>query len=601
MRRFLGQLRAAARLAAVAAPAPLAAYAVLTLAAGLAPVAAAALLRALLDTLPGDSRLLVLALAGVGVAAGTLPALRAFLRDRLLRAVAVHTMDRLYRAIGAFTGIGRLENPAFRDQLRLAQQAGRAGPGQVVDDTLGGVEAAVTLAGFLGLLVALNPWLALIVLTAAGPALLAQLRLNRIRAAMLWGISHHARREAHYGDLLTSLAAAKELRLLGLGGLFRARMLRELSSANAAQAKQDARELRAHGALAVLAALISGAALLWAVSAAVQGELSIGDVSVLVAAVASVQLTAQALVARLGSAHEAMLLFQHYRDLAAAEPDLAEPARPRPVGPLRAGIELCDVWFRYGPDKPWVLRGVTLHIPHGRALALVGLNGAGKSTLIKLLCRFYDPTLGSIRWDGQDLRDLQIDQLRERIGAVFQDFMQYELSAAENVGLGDVDRLDDRSRITGAAERAGVHDVLAALPNGYDTLLTNAYYDEADRANPDTGILLSGGQWQRVALARAFLRDRRDLMILDEPTAGLDAQAEHDLHERLRRHRAGRTSVLISHRLGAVRDADLIVVLDGGKVGERGTHAELMALGGGYAKLFRLQSRGYRAAEVAVP
>ena len=256
--------------------------------------------------------------------------------------------------------------------------------------------------------------------------------------------------------------------------------------------------------------------------------------------------------------------------------------------------------FRYAPDQPWVLRGVDLVLPRGCAVALVGLNGAGKSTLVKLLCRFYDPTRGAVLWDGIDVRELPVEQLRERIGVLFQDFMQYDLSAAENIGVGDVATLGDREPVVAAARRAGAHETLAALPRGYDTLLSRLFFDETDRNDPETGVLLSGGQWQRVALARTLLRDRRDLLILDEPSSGLDAEAEHEVHRQLREHREGRTSVLISHRLGAVRDADRIVVLAGGRVVEQGRHEELLAEDRTYARLFRLQADGYRPVDEPV-
>ncbi len=242
-----------------------------------------------------------------------------------------------------------------------------------------------------------------------------------------------------------------------------------------------------------------------------------------------------------------------------------------------------------------MLRGVSLFVPPGEAVALVGHNGAGKSTVVKLLCRFYDPDRGRILWDGVDLRDIDPAELRERISAVFQDYMTYELTATENIAVGDLSRGDDPESVVAAAKRADIHDALAALPKGYLTLLTRTFYDLADRDNPDTGVLLSGGQWQRLALARAFLRGSRDLMILDEPSSGLDAAAEHEIHRSLRAQRRGHATLLISHRLNAVREADHIVVLVDGVIAERGTHDALMASRGTYARLFSLQARGFAA------
>ncbi|MFC4116317.1 ABC transporter ATP-binding protein [Nonomuraea zeae] len=274
-------------------------------------------------------------------------------------------------------------------------------------------------------------------------------------------------------------------------------------------------------------------------------------------------------------------------------PDLPAPRHHKPLAPLLRGIELRDVWFRYSDDHPWVLRGVNLFIPHGHTVALVGRNGGGKSTLVKLLCRFYDPTRGAILWDGVDLRDVAPETLRDRIGAVFQDFVAYELTAADNIAVGDLAASEDQARVERAARDAGVHDTVAALPYGYRTLLSRGFTSEEEGEEAE-GVLLSGGQWQRVALARAFLRRDRDLMILDEPSAGLDPEAEYEVHSRLARLRSGRTSVVISHRLGAVRDADRIVVLAGGVVAEEGTHAALLAGGGTYAQLFTRQAAGYR-------
>ena len=509
------------------------------------------------------------------------------------RAVTLATLDRLYRSVNRMAGLRRLEDPVFGDQLRIAQQAGRSGPGRLVNEVLDSGQALLMISGFLGTLLLINPWMAALVLVAAVPAMAAQLRLGRARAAMTWRVSPRERREEYYAELMGSLAAAKEVRLLGLGGLFRTRMLHELSAVHTAEATQDRRDLAAHGSLSFLTTAVAGAGLLWAVWTASRGQLTVGDLAVFVAATAGVQGGLQTLVYSLAGAYQSMLLFRHYRDVECAGPDLAVPSHPQPVPRLRDGIRLSGVWFRYGGDQPWVLRDVNLTIPAGTATALVGLNGAGKSTLIKLLCRFYDPDRGAISWDGVDLRDLDLTELRERIGAVFQDAMAYDLSAAENIGIGDVGVLDDHPRIVAAAVRADVHDRLRSLPRGYDTLLSTIYHPDGD--DPGPGVLLSGGQWQRVALARAFLRDRRDLMILDEPSTGLDAEAEYDLHHRMRAQRTGATSVLISHRLGAVRDADRIVVLSDGAVVEEGNHDELLTAGGRYARLYRLQASGYGA------
>ncbi len=302
------------------------------------------------------------------------------------------------------------------------------------------------------------------------------------------------------------------------------------------------------------------------------------------------------LVGRISGAHRALVNLGPYVDVVTMGADLPQPAQPVELPPLRNGIELVDVWFRYDPEQPWILEGLTTRIVAGEALALVGLNGAGKSTLIKLLCRFYDPDRGAILWDGIDIRDVAVPELRQRLGVLFQDFMEYDLTAAENIGVGDIDALGDEQRVAAAARAAGVAAKIESLPRRYATMLSRVFFREGAKDDPEMGVSLSGGQWQRVALARTFMREGRDLLILDEPSSGLDAEAEYEIHRRLGEHRDGRTSLLVSHRLSSVRDADRIVVLAQGRIVEEGTHRVLMDLDGQYARLFRLQARGYAEA-----
>jgi ATP-binding cassette subfamily B protein len=434
-----------------------------------------------------------------------------------------------------------------------------------------------------------------LVLLASVPTLVSELVLARRRAGTAWDIGPDERRQFFYMGLLANVEAAKEIRLFGTGGFLRGRMISSRRGADAARRAVDRQEARLRTGLGLLAAVVAGAGLLWTVRAAGGGGLTPGDVAIFLAAVAGVQAALTTFAGDLAGAHHALLLFGHYQAVVRAAPELPMAAEPRALPPLRDCIELRDVWFRYSPRHPWALRGVTLRLPAGAAIALVGRNGSGKSTLVKLLCRFYDPTRGSILWDGVDLRDTDIGELRRRISAVFQDYMEYDLTAAESIAQGDLDALDAPERIREAAKSAGVHDVLSALPQGYDTLLSRMFFAEEDKEDPATGVILSGGQSQRLALARAFVRDRRDLMILDEPSAGLDAAAEHEIHSSLRAHRQGRTSLLISHRLGALRDAEVIVVLNRGEVVEQGTHGELIARQGQYAGLYALQASAYLA------
>jgi ATP-binding cassette subfamily B protein len=570
-----------------------------TVLSGIAPVLAAALLRVILDQLAGrhPAHLLVLALAlgAVGGLASVLSDAGTYLGAQAGRAIQFRVTAGLFAAVTQMAGLRRLEDPAFQDRLRLAQQAGAAGPGQIISNGLAVSQAGLTLAGFLVTLAVLSPVLAVIVLLAAVPAVYAELGIARRRVALLAGTSHAERRQYFYANLLSEHAAAKEIRLFGLGEFFRLRMLAELRTVQRAGQRVDRREFAVYTGLAVLSALVAAGGIWWAVFAVVHGRLTLGDLSVLIAALGAVAAGLTVIITSTAMTFQALLVFRSYLQVVAEEPDMSQPPDPVPVPRLRRGITIEDVWFRYAPDQPWILRGVSLFIPRGQAVALVGHNGAGKSTLVKLLCRLYDPDRGRILWDGIDLRDADLTALRDHISVVFQDYMAYELSAADNIAVGDLSQAGQDGVLETAGRRAGVHDVLTGLPRGYRTLLSRSFFDLAGPDDPETGVLLSGGQWQRVALARAFLRTGRDLVVLDEPSSGLDAEAEHEIHARLRQDRADGTTVLISHRLNTVRDADQIVVLRDGVVTEQGPHEALMDRQGTYARLFTLQARGYAA------
>jgi ATP-binding cassette, subfamily B, bacterial len=605
-RRALSHALAAAGTRWRAAPAGTAVELVIALLTGVAPVLTAWLVKLVLDELtrgtPDRRRVLALALglAATGLAALMLPQLSHYLDLEIARRVTRLVRQRLFAAVNRLTGIGRLEDPQFHDRVQLAQQMGHMGPSELSTGLMRMVTGLISVSGFATALLLLHPLLALLVVAAAGPGLWAELRLSRARGATFLRLEQRQRRERFYSHLISGVEAAKEVRLFGLGGFFTGRMLAELDAANDEQRALDRRQLRAQLLVGVLSAGVAGVAIVSAVAAAVDGRLTAGDVALVLAAIPGVQSGLGGLVGQAGRVHQALLFFDHYRVATTQPPDLPLAAAPTPVPALTEGIVFHDVWFRYGEHHPWVLRGVDVTLPAGCSVGLVGLNGAGKSTLVKLLCRFYDPVRGHITWDGVDLREFDPAALRARLGAVFQDHTAYDLTAAENVGVADLTALGDPARIAAAAREAGLHETITALPRGYGTLLSRIFFDAGDLeadGDPETGagVILSGGQWQRMAVARGFLRADRDLLILDEPSNGLDAEAEHDVHERLMRLRAGRSSLLISHRLSAVRAADLIVVLREGRVVEQGDHAALMAAGGGYARLFSLQARGYAA------
>lgn len=569
---------------------------VLTTLAGAAPTAAALLTRSLLDHLSSHSHAggWLIALLGVGIAgAGGASLAAAHLAEyagAVIRyRVGLEAEARLFEKVNQLSGLRTLEDPLFHDRLRLAGQAADEAPravGQLVQDGLRGM---VTIATFAAALIAIWPPMFGLLVAGSLPALLARIANARRETQAMEAAVAMSRRRALFRSLLIDLRAAKEIRLFGLGRLFHGRLVGAFRESNTPLLDIERRGAVVQSVLTLGGSVLAAGGTAIVALGAANGRFSVGDVTLFLAALVGVQGAFATIVIQSGQASRGVRLFRNYLDVLSVPNDFRTTDRaPRS---LRSKIAFHDVWFRYDPGGAWALRGVDFVIPAGRTIGLVGPNGAGKSTLVKLLCRLYDPDRGRVLWDGVDLRDLEVTELRRRIAVTFQDFMTYELSAAENVGLGDIPHLSDRERIRGAARKAGIDGRLGQLPRGYDTLLSRTFGDPDEEC---PGALLSGGEWQRVAVARTLMRNQADVLILDEPSSNLDAYAEHELQVALRETGGGRTRLLVSHRLSAIRDADLIVVLADGRVVEQGTHDELMSADGRYAALFRLQARRYQ-------
>lgn len=597
-----------------ASPAAIAGLAVLSFVGGLLGPATAWLQRNLLDLLAASGAAkgghqgheenslleLVIALGLIAVVAAVLPPGQQYIQATMRRSVAIKMADRAYRAVSSWPGIARFESPSFADKLQLASQLSQSAPSSMITTTLGFAQAMISAVSFIIALLAISPLFTLAIALAQILAVAANLSKAKRQADLQVENTPRVRRQQSYGGLLSDSIAAKEVRLFGLADFLRGKALTELIAMRTAELALGRRILFMDFGFGALSAGMTAGGLVWIVTKVFAGELPIGDVSMFVMAAVGMQSALSQVAASMGGITQSVMLFSAYSDVVSAPPDLPVPDHPRPVPDLREGITIDNVWFRYDESHPWVLQGVTMFIPAGQQVALVGLNGSGKSTLVKLLCRLYDPGRGAIRWDGIDIRDFDPIALRKRITGVFQDYLSYELTVAENIGIGDLSALGDANAIRRAAEKSGADSDIAKLPDRYSTMLSRIFFVATQKGKAKAGILLSGGQRQRLALARAFLRSDRDLLIVDEPMSSLDAEAEHQLNQKLADNQAGATCVLISHRLSSVRQAHQVFVLENGIIIEHGTHAELMVNNGRYARLFSLQASGYDGAGTAI-
>ncbi len=564
---------------------------------GLLPLASAWIIKVLFDwlaiRLAGDVAIstgsfiwLLAAQAAVTTAIAILPNINQYLNAELGRRLTVLVETSVYQKINSFLGIAHFENPKIYDTIRLAQQGADSSFGQTLQILTPSIQSLVTLLSFIGVLFTFNPTLASLVLLAALPQLLTQLHLGQQRFSLAFSISTAERRKFYYEFLLADVQAVKEVRLFGLGQHFLDQLIALYKQVHKAERALEHRELRWESGLSLLSSGVATATFIFIVMEAFAGRLTLGDITLYVSAVAAVQEALNGVISGTAALNESVLFHSYFQNLLALPSALPVKAAPQPVPPLASTLELRHVSFRYHEGEPWVLRNVNLTIQAGTCLALVGLNGAGKTTLVKLLTRLYDPTEGEILWNGIDIREFHPDELRQRIGAIFQDFMRYDLSIRENIGLGNLAQINNLDQIQTAAQRAHIHEDVMRLPRGYETEVSRMFAEAGE------GFDLSGGQWQKVATARMFTRNA-DLLILDEPTAALDAQAEYEVYSHFAELTDARTSILISHRFSTVRMADCIAVLEGGQITEYGTHMELLKVNGNYARLYRLQAESY--------
>jgi ATP-binding cassette subfamily B protein len=496
---------------------------------------------------------------------------------------------RLMRLIGGAEGLAHHEYPEYLDQVQRVREH-QAQLSGMVNATAGVLRVGATLIVSAVLLARVDPLLLCLPVLAAVSFWLGKISRDlTVRAQEATSEPERLRR--HLFELGTSTAAAGELRVFGVTALLGERHRRAAAAVISARNRASWRGAALQALDALVTALGYVAAIVLSIWLAVHGHATAGDVVLVLGLAAQLSATVGTAV-RYGTYFLLVLRvgrrFVWLRDYVAAE--RRTPAEPAALpDTLRTGIDLEDVRFGY-PGGGGVLDGVSLHLPPGAVVALVGENGAGKTTLIKLLAGFHRPDSGRILVDGADLADCDTADWRSRTAAAFQDHARLEFPVLESVGVGDLPRAGDRAAVTEALERADAAGVVAGLPDGLDTALGGRW---------DGGVELSGGQWQRLALGRGLMRQAPLLAVFDEPTAALDAHTEHALFERFAAaardgRERGTVTLLVSHRFSTVATADLIVVLDGGRIREQGSHRELMARGGLYAELFELQSRGYR-------
>lgn len=477
------------------------------------------------------------------------------------------------------------DNPDYHDILHRALGEASYRPARIAN---GLTQAGLNLISVLAVAVLLLTFswkIALVLFIAAIPGLLMKVKYARLLFEWHLQATHALRKSTYYSEVLTKDIYSKEIRVFGLGETFRKTYRDVCDKLRHARLRLAISHIPSESAAEMGTILALFGSFAYIAYKAIIGSIKLGSLFMFFQAFQRGQNSLQQALTALSELYEDNLFLSSLDEFLKLPALVKEPGKPFTMPrPITSGVEFSDVAFIYPKSDRFALKDINLSIKHGEIIALVGENGSGKSTLVKLLCRLYDPTDGSIRADGIDLRDISTVDLRQEIGVIFQDYARYNATAGENIWFGDVSKDMDLEKIAAAARHSGANIAIENLKEKYDTVLGKAFQD---------GEELSLGQWQKLALARAFLRDAQ-IIVLDEPTSAMDPNAEYEFFENFRRLAQGKSAVIISHRFSTVKMADCIYVMQRGRIIENGSHDQLMSLGNVYASMFEKQAQYYK-------
>ena len=520
---------------------------------------------------------------GLSVMRLGLAELRPFVSQMLSDRLSLTATQKLLRQAMRLD-LNHFESPAFYESLNRATQSGSSYPVRSLDYATNLMGQLINVSGLVILLSQFNPIILALLLLTTLPLLQKGVSFSKKKFMLNRKNTFEGRLVSYFQGLLTQQRYAKEIRLFNLGEQILARWQHTYSQYRKEVEQMARRQAIGSFTVGVMPHLCFYAAYAWIMVQTVRGQITLGDFVMYGGAFSQAQSLLTGCVQNLARTYDANLHMSQFFEFLALQPSITSPRVPHAFpSTIKQGLALKNIGFAYPESDSTVFENISFEVYPGESIAVVGVNGAGKTTLVKLLTRLYEPSQGSITIDGLPLSAFNLSELRRNIAVLFQDFSQYKLSIRENIGFGDIEHWDNAERTEAAAQKAGIADFINSLEKGYDTKLGNLFPE---------GRELSGGQWQKIGLSRAFMSNAQ-ILILDEPTSAMDAIAEFDLYRRFQQLTQGKITFFISHRFSSVRLADRILVLDGGRIAELGTHQQLMEESGLYAKMFSLQASGY--------